>query len=153
MAILNYSTAVSAERTVGEITALLVRKGARSINTEYTKAGDLESISFVMPIGGMPVRFLLPANVNGVTQAMLRDEPWSSRRAKSKAVYEGKIYAKAKWVAWRILKDWVAAQMALIESNQAEAAQVFMPFAQQDDGRTMFQLFVEGNQKRLAAGS
>ena len=153
MGILNYTTAIPPERTVGEITSLLVRKQARSITTEFAENGELRAVSFVMAVGGMPVRFLLPANVEGVAAAMLRDEPWNSRRHSGYERYEAAMRDRAKWVAWRILKDWVAAQMALIESGQAEAAQVFMPYAQQGDGSTMYQLWVENNQKQLPAGS
>jgi hypothetical protein len=153
MAILNYSTAVPTERTVGEITALLIRKGARSITTQFSETGEMVGISFVMAVGGLPINFLLPSNVDGVAGVMLKDEPWNWKRKLDELAYIGKIRERAKWVAWRILKDWVQAQMALIDSNQAEAAQVFMPFAQQNDGRTMYQMFVEGNQKRLAAQS
>jgi hypothetical protein len=153
MAILNYSTAVSPERTIGEITSLLVRKGARAITTEFSENGEVSAVSFVMPVGGLPIRFLLPANADGVAAAMLRDEPWNSRRQKTRLDYEASVRHRSKWVAWRILKDWVAAQMALIESNQAEAAQVFMPYAQDGKGQTMFQVWVENNQKRLTAGN
>ena len=153
MPIMNYSTEVPAERTVSEITALLIRKGARSITTDYSQDGELRAVSFMMPIGGLPIHFLLPANVDGVAKAMLRDKPWTRQRGKDARVYNEKVRRQAKWVAWRILKDWVAAQMALIESNQVDAAQVFMPFAQQSDGRSMYQLFVENNQKQLSAQS
>lgn len=152
MPILNYSTVIPAERTVGEITAMLIRKNARSITTDFTEAGELKAISFTMAVAGLPIRFNLPANVEGVSAALLRDEPWNPRRQHPKPIYESKLREKAKWVAWRILKDWVAAQMALIESNQAEAAQVFMPYAQHDSGATMYELWCDSNQKRLTAG-
>lgn len=153
MPILNYTTEVPAERTVGEITTLLIRKGARSITTDYTAEGELRAVAFSMVVGGIPVMFQLPANVEGVATAMLKDKPWNSKHRIDARKYNAKVRGQAKWVAWRILKDWVAAQMALIESGQAEAAQVFMPYAQQDNGQTMYQLFVESNQKRLGAGA
>lgn len=153
MGILNYSTAIPPERTVGEITSLLVRKQARSITTEFAENGELNAISFVMSAGGLPVRFLLPANVEGVATVLLKEEPWTSRRHSSSQKYEADLRNRAKWVAWRILKDWVAAQMALIESGQAQTAQVFMPYAQQQDGITMYELWVENNQKQLGAGN
>lgn len=34
--------------------------------------------------------------------------------------------------------------MALIEAGQASIAEVFLPYAQAQDGRTMFQRFIEG---------
>ena len=153
MGILNYSTAISPSRTIGEITSLLIRKNARSITTEFTDEGEIKAVSFVMHVGGLPIRFLLPANVEGVASVMLHDEPWNSRRHSGREKYEADVCSRAKWVAWRILKDWVAAQMALIESGQAEAAQVFMPYAQQNNGTTMYQLWVENNQKQLPASA
>jgi len=155
MPILNYSTEVPPERTVSEITQLLVRKGARSITSDFTEQGQIKGVSFVMLVGGFPIRFLLPANVEGVARAMLREKPFNASRSRTrggKVAYDAKVRIRARWVAWRILKDWVAAQIALIESEQAEAAQVFMPYAQDDNGRGMYQLWAENNQKRLTAG-
>ena len=156
MAILNYNTEVPPERTIGEITAMLIRKGARSITTEYSEGGDISAVSFVMKVGGLPVAFLLPANVAGVAAALQRDFPLSKVRAKQAAnvrAYKERQRSRARWIAWRILKDWIAAQMALIESNQAEAAQVFMPFACQENRQTMFEVWQERNRKQLTAGS
>lgn len=152
MPIMNYSTEIPSERTVGEITALLIKKGARSITTDFEDSGELRSISFTMFVSGIPCRFQLPANVKGVASALLRDEPWNPRRQGTRDQYENKLRAKAKWVAWRILKDWVAAQCALIESNQAEAGQAFMPYAIDNSGATMWELWNDSNQKRLTAG-
>jgi hypothetical protein len=155
MPILNYSTEVPPERTIGEITSLLIRKQARSITSEFDEGGELTAVSFVLHVGGLPVRFQLPANVEGVAGVLLRDEPWNSRRAPpGPEAYKAKLKARAKWVAWRILKDWVSAQMALIESGQANVAQVFMPYAQHGNGTTtMYELWVENNQRQLTAGS
>lgn len=84
---------------------------------------------------------------------MLAEKPWSSSRHRiSRDTYTQKIKAQAEWVAWRILKDWVAAQMALIESGQAQAAQVFLPYATEQSGRTIYELFVENNHKQLGSG-
>lgn len=156
MPILNYTTEIAPEETIGEITALLVRKGARSINTEYNDIGVIQAVAFVMPVGGLPVRFLLPSNAAGVARVMLKEKPYNSRHHSwgddKQRAYEAKILAQAERVSWRILKDWVAAQLALIESGQAEMAQVFMPYATAANGRTMYELFVENNQKQLGSG-
>lgn len=153
MAILNYSTEVPAERTVGEITALLVRKGARSIQTDFDEHGKIESVTFVMVVGGLPTRFRLPSKSDGVARVMLADKPWNkARHRQAKNDYEAKVCRQAEWVSWRILKDWVEAQIALIESGQAEAAQVFLPYAMEHSGRTMYELFVENNQRSLTSG-
>lgn len=153
MPILNYTTTVAPERSVGEIVSLLARKGARSVTQEYSDAGKIAGVSFILSVGGMPTRFSLPANVEGVAGVMLREKPWSRRSSGGEAVYKQKVKAKAEWVAWRILKDWVEAQMALIESGQAQVAQVFLPYATEQSGRTVFELFVENNQKQIGSGA
>lgn len=153
MAILNYTTEVPSERTIGEITSLLVRKGARSIHSEYREDGGIEAVAFVMPVGGLPVRFVLPNKVDGVFRVILRDKPFHQNHRCSLAAYEARVRAQAERVSWRILKDWVEAQLALIESGQAELAQVFMPYAMSGSGQTMYELFVENNQKQLGSGA
>jgi hypothetical protein len=83
---------------------------------------------------------------------MLKDKPYTYRRVGSREQYERKIREQAEWVSWRILKDWVEAQMALVESGQAEAAQVFMPYATRQDGQTMWQAYLCANEQ-LALGA
>lgn len=152
MPIMNYSTVVPPERSIGEITSLLIRKGARSITQDFYDDGRVKAVSFVMAVGGVPTRFVLPANTTGVAGVMMAEKPFNSSRSKvTRDQYRQKMMAQAEWVAWRILKDWVAAQMALIESGQAQAAQVFLPYATESSGRTFYELFVENNQKQLPA--
>jgi hypothetical protein len=153
MPIKNYTTTIKPEQTVGEISSLLIQEGARSITSDYGDAGSLTGVKFTMIVGGIPVGFSLPANVSGVAAALMRDEPWNSRRRDNHTAYDDKVRKRASWVAWRILKDWIEAQMALIESNQAEVGQVFMPYAVNErEQRTMYALWVESNQKQLGSG-
>jgi hypothetical protein len=138
--ILNFSTKVPAARTVSEICQLLARKGARSVSQTFGETGKVTAISFRMPVGGFDTDFQLPLNVAGVLQAMQKGaEPRYRTRE------------QAERVSWRILKDWCEAQIALVESNQAEMAQVFMPYAMVE-GQTMYKAMIEANVKRLGAG-
>lgn len=154
MPILNYTTEIAPEKTIGEITSLLVRKGARSINTEYREDGSIQAVAFIMLVGGVPVRFVLPSNAEGVAGVMLKEKPFnpSYHGWGKEDQYKAKFAKQAERVSWRILKDWIEAQLALIESGQAELAQVFMPYATASNGRTMYELFVESNQKQLSGG-
>jgi hypothetical protein len=152
MAILNYTTEIAAQRSVSEIVALLVRKGAQSITHEYFADGRVKSVSFLMQVGDFPVRFLLPANTEGVAGILKKERPYNySRNRGGIDNYYRAQREQAERIAWRILKDWVEAQVALIESGQAEPAQIFLPYAQQPDGRTMYELFLESKQKQLPA--
>jgi hypothetical protein len=152
MPILNYTTSVDSPQTVSQIIGMLVRKGAQSITQDFMGDGRVKSISFVLNVGGLPVRFLLPANTAGVHGVLQKEEPYNSYRKCSRDQYWAKQREQAERIAWRILKDWIEAQMALIESGQAEAAQVFMPYAQNGNGSTMYELWVDSNQKKLTAG-
>jgi hypothetical protein len=107
-----------------------------------------------MVLYGLPVRFQLPANAEGVFKVMAKEKPYSySYSRKNKTDWERELHEQAERVSWRILKDWVEAQIALVESSQAEMAQVFMPYAVEASGQTMFQLFEDSyKQRALTAG-
>ena len=43
-------------------------------------------------------------------------------------------------MAWRIIKDWIEAQLAIVEAEQAEMVEVFLPYAQNPaTGKTLFE--------------
>ena len=44
---------------------------------------------------------------------------------------------QATRVAWRIVKDWLAAQLAMIEAGLVDLEEVFLPYAQNQAGRTV----------------
>jgi hypothetical protein len=53
-----------------------------------------------------------------------------------------RVAGSVERVAWRIVKDWIEAQMAIVEAGQAEMAEVFLPYATIEDGTTtMFRAF------------
>lgn len=149
MPILNYTTEVPSWRTVSEIIAMLSRKGVQSITKEFLEDGRVKAVSFVMRVGVVPVRFELPANIDGVAGVLKKEKPHTYRSSGTMDQYYSRQREPAERIAWRILKDWVEAQMALIESGQADPSQVFLPYAVQRDGRTMYELFVESHQKQL----
>jgi len=153
MPILNYSTEVPAERTVAQIIGMLARKGAQSITQDFLADGRVKAIRFLLNVGGLPSTFALPANIDGVASVIMAEKPYSRYSNQTRDEWMMKQRAAAERISWRILKDWIEAQMALIESGQADAGQVFMPYAQQADGRTMYELWLDNNQRRLAAGN
>ena len=154
MGIKNYTTVVAEERTVAEIQTLLSMKGARSIQIDYDDKTRPSSVSFVIVIQEVPVPFRLPCNFDGVFRAMARE--YSSPRARRHFENSSESMAQARRCAWRIVKDWVAAQMALIEAEQATLAQVFLPYAvvSGPDRLTMYDQFMlsVSSQKSLSAG-
>src|SRR4051812_45304670 len=103
MAILNYTTQIAAEKTVTEIQQLLARARAKAVLTEY-EDGVLSAISFRIDTQHGVMSFRLPANIQKIYQVIVRD-----RRITPKL----RTMEQASRVAWRILKDWLEAQLAI----------------------------------------
>jgi len=142
MPILNYTTTISALKTTGEIVVILTKAKAREVSFEYDNDGDPVAIKFAIEFLENLVWFRLAPNWEGVLAAMRRD----------KVPTRYKNGAQAFKVSWRILKDAIEAQMAIVQSNQGEVAEVFLPYAY-DGTQTFFQMFKEGKQKQLTSGS
>lgn len=125
MPIKNYTTVVPVDKTINDLSKILSKAKATAIMTEYEN-GLPSGLSFRVDVGGNLVSFCLPIKVDGVTAALKRDK-------------EYRDVAHAQRVAWRIVKDWVDSQMALIDAGQAELEQVFLPYAQSPNGKTFYQ--------------
>ncbi len=54
--------------------------------------------------------------------------------------------AQAARVAWRIIKDWIEAQLALVEAEQVDMVEVFLPYAQVQGGRTVYEALTSGKE-------
>lgn len=148
----NYTTEVAEEKTVGEIMGLLAAKGARSIRIDYDDQNRPMGVSFILVLHSLPVPFKLPCNFDGVFRALAA--AYKDRYAKARWEKNPASMAQARRVAWRIIKDWVAAQMALIEAEQASLAQVFLPYAVSDakTRRTVFDDFMGTLEKQHQLG-
>jgi hypothetical protein len=130
MPLLNYTTSVQVQKTVGEIIAILTSHGARAILQEYDDHGVLTGLSFKVRVGEQELAFRLPADWRAVLRVMERDRRVARRF---------KTADQARRVAWRILKEWMAAQMALLEVNLATMEQVFLPYAITPTGHTVYE--------------
>ena len=54
--------------------------------------------------------------------------------------------------AWRIVKDWVEAQMALVETRMATTQEVFLPYAIMPDGHTLAEKIISDPKFLLGDG-
>jgi hypothetical protein len=50
---------------------------------------------------------------------------------------------RAGRVAWRILKDWVEAQLALVEAELVDVAEIMLPYMVTNDKRTVYQVMID----------
>lgn len=132
MGLLNYATKIDADKSASEIAKCLSMHGASAVMTEYDKEGGFVSaLSFKIEMNGRSLGFRLPCDPEPVL-TILRKQKEKNRHIKG-------TRDQAVRVAWRIVKDWVEAQMALVETQMVTTAEVFLPYAVMNDGRTLAQ--------------
>lgn len=127
--ILNLYTEIDASRTIGQIQKILARAGAQAVLIEFDDEGIETAVSFRMIHMGAMVSFRLPANIDNMYVIVQRcgDRPKFRTRE------------HASRVAWRIIKDWIEAQCAIVAAEQAEMVEVFLPYAQvPETGETLY---------------
>lgn len=137
MAIKNYTTSIDVYKSLGEIQGALASHGARKIMVDYDGAGQPTGVAFGIETPTGPRGFLLPANVAGVRAVFARQKVKDQN-------------GQAERTAWRNVRDWVMAQMAIIEAGQVDMEEVFLPYLTDGKGRTLYQLYQGG---QLAIGN
>ena len=133
MPLLNYTTQIEASKTVGQIHGILVAHGARAILTNYDSQGQIESLSFEVETPHGIANISLPIDPEAVLRVMMRSDSHVPRRLVTRA--------QAVRIAWRIVKDWVEAQMAILETEMVKMEQIFLPYIQTQSGQTLFEVF------------
>lgn len=142
MPILNYTTKVNAFRTVNEIQQILIGAKARAVLIEYDDEGVPTSISFKVDTKHGLMSFRMSSHADGV-YAVMQNENVDKKY---------KTLERSHWIAWRIVKDWIEAEMARINSGQAEMAEVFLAYAQNEAGTTIYDTLVDKGFPQLTHG-
>ena len=135
MAIKNYTSGVDVYTSLGEIQGALARAGATKIMVDY-ESGRPTAVTFAIETVAGTRGFRLPAAVDGTLRVFAAQKIKADRE-------------QAEMTAWRNVRDWVLAQMALIESCDVPMQQIFLPYMADDRGRTVYELYAAG---QLAIG-
>lgn len=142
MPLLNYTTTISETKTIGEAQSLLAKAGATAILSEYDAAGNIASLSFKMRLNDGEAGFRLPVEPEKVLLVL---------KSQRNVAPKYRSIAQARRIAWRIIKDWLEAQLAIIETQMVRPEQVFLPYAITSDGRTLYETVIT-NGMLLGAG-
>lgn len=142
MAILNYTTQIEAAKTVGQIHEILRTHGAQSVLTNYDERGEIESLSFEVNTPNGVAQIRLPVDPDAVLRVMKKFDSHVPNRLQTRP--------QAVRIAWRIVKDWVEAQMAILETEMVKMEQIFLPYIQVRGGQTFFEVFE--SRKMLSSG-
>lgn len=126
----NYTSSVPVNKTISRIEQLLASAGACGISKDYA-SNKLTALNFriVLPTS-KEISIRLPANVEAVYDSLEK-----AIKKPRKGTLEN-LKAQAERTAWKLMQDWVEVQMSLIQMQQADFMQVFLPYVW--DGRQTF---------------
>jgi hypothetical protein len=149
---LNYTTTIQVNQTVGECQAILGTAGAASVAVHYQDAQPAGlSFSLATPHGTRA--FTLPVNIDGIRQVLVsadRDGQFAALR-KKQGTYSSREHAAR--VAWRVVKDWLEANLALVAAQMATIDEVMLPYLHIDGERTLWEAYKDREQAALTAGA
>lgn len=144
---LNYTTTIRADKTAGECLALLGMHGASAIAITYEDRLPA-GIVFRLDTPHGPREFRLPVNVGGMHKSLVK----ANRAGRIAARYTE--VEQARRVAWRVAKDWLEAQLAIVDAQMVAMDEAFLPYLQIESGQTLYEAFTEREDRlALVAGS
>ncbi len=150
MPLLNYTTEIPAQKSIGEIVTMLQTGGATAILMETDGSGAINAVSFKMKTTFGEQAFSLPANVAAVQLAINAQIKAEGEALRMRKIRVRRIpfrllndKAQAERIAWRIVKDWLEAQLAIHQIGAAKIEQVMLPFTVDESGRTFYARLVE----------
>lgn len=143
----NYTSTVPASTSMATIEKVLVEAGATDISKKYENQVCV-AIRFRMMVNLHPLFFELPARVESCFEVL-----WKEVK-RPQADTKLKIRQQAERTSWKIISDWVLVQLSMIQLEQAELLQVFLPYAYDPtEDKTYFQKIKDGGFKALLPSS
>lgn len=126
----NYTSGVAVERTISNIETTLARAGAMAVTKDY-KEGRVDALYFKLnlPVNRV-VAIRLPVNIEAVYETLRKDVK------RPHAGTLDRLRDQAMRTAWKLMQDWVEVQISLIQMQQVDFMQVFMPYVW--DGKRTF---------------
>jgi hypothetical protein len=121
MKLKNYTTGVSAIRTIGEIEQILASLGATSIMKDYFGDGRVSGLSFKLTIKERQMAIKIPVEIEKATAILIEQDAMKKKNDIWRQQQSERVF-------WRIIKDWLFSQFSLIEIGQAKPEQIFLPY-------------------------
>lgn len=143
---LNYTTSIDADKSAMECIAILTKHGASKIGISVGEDRQPDGLDFVIRTPFGLRGYSLPVNIPGTEKALMA--AWRARKIEPRF----KEPAQARRVAWRVLKDWLEAQLALIEAGAVDLPQVMLPYLRVDDEHTLYSAWIENETRALGRG-
>ncbi|MBA7708946.1 hypothetical protein ES703_117851 [subsurface metagenome] len=141
--LLDYTTSVPVSRTIAQIQAKLVEHGAREVSMKYDDQRRIIALAFIVVTPNVELPIRLPIDAKATLRVL--EKQYYNREIPHRYVNEAHAYR----VAWRIIKDWVEAQMSLLETEMVKMEQIFLPYVITPGGQTVYEVVA---QKRFLLG-
>jgi hypothetical protein len=139
MALKNYTTSISVEKTMMEIEGILAKNGATHIYKMYNNKGVPVALAFKAVVADQMIAFKLPMEEEKILVVF--------KNAVHKKELPSKYFNdmdQARRTGWRIIKDWISAQMALLEIRVAKFEEIFLPYMYDErQDKTLYQIMAE----------
>jgi hypothetical protein len=160
--LLNYTTKIEAEFSYDEIRRMLRAAGAVGISEQIDReTRKTIGISFTIETAkGMQSNFVLPVRTELAYAVMERQgllpnkAPYrrdAELQRRERVRVDALNRAQAERVSWRIVRDWLEAQIALIQVGMAELSEVMLPYLLTADGTTLYQFALSEGMLALPA--
>src|SRR5258708_397167 len=140
MALKNTYSGVPVDRIFQAIQKILVTHKAKQLMFEYGDDGQIYTLTFSLEINKKLHAFKLPARVKSVEHILYGTRPPTPTQKE-----------QAYRTAWANIRDWISAQMALIETGMVKFEEVFLPYMVDRSGKTYFEA-LEQNHFQLDSG-
>src|SRR6266849_3240654 len=103
--------------THDRIQKALASHGAKKLMFDYNDTGHLTGLAFQIIVGEQPLSIRLPARVENVAE-LLYGRPFSDLTESQQQ--------QAYRTAWANIRDWIEAQLAMIDTKMVKMEEVFM---------------------------
>lgn len=153
MPTLNYTTSIPAARTVAEVQTLLGEQGAAAVAVRYINR-RIVGVTFTLDGPHGARAFTLPVDVDAVHRLLNTaavEQEIRRRLKKSPGPLQTREHAER--VAWRTAKDWLEAQLALVQASMATLDQVMLPYLHVDGEITLYDRYRDTGRALTSGGT
>ena len=132
----NYTSQVDASKSIAQIERRLCELGAMRVSKDFDRNRKVyTALYFELQLDRGPIAFKIPANIDACFRYI------NGSRKKKTEDGAKRDWEQAERTAWKTIWDWVDAQAALIEMDQATVAQAFLSQSyNREAGKTLYEL-------------
>lgn len=134
---LNYTTTIAADKSADQCLALLRQYGASRISVAYRKDKSPLGITFVIDTKWGERAYEVVADYEGTREALLK--AYRERRIDRRYSEPD----QAARTAWRVIKDWLEANLAMIEAGLSKPEKVLLPYMLVDPKTSLYDAYDE----------